>query len=155
MKKNHIQKIKLNLQINNNIKYFIPKKKKIFQWIQSVLQQKSEITIRIVNIIEIKKINFLYRKKNKPTNILSFQYTNIYIKNFLLIGDLIICPKILQYEAHVQNKFIEAHWAHIIIHGILHLMGYKHNNTKEKMIMEHIEINIMKKLGYKNPYIFE
>ncbi|WP_367677311.1 rRNA maturation RNase YbeY [Buchnera aphidicola] len=101
----------------------------------------------------MKKLNFIYRNQNKPTNILSFQYPNMYIKNYLFIGDLIICAKILETEAKIQNKYIEAHWAHIIIHGILHLIGYNHNNKYQEIIMEQIEIETMKKLGYKNPYI--
>lgn len=77
----------------------------------------------------------------------------MYIKNYLFIGDLIICANILEKEAKMQNKYIEAHWAHIIIHGILHLIGYHHNNKYQEIIMETIEVATMKKLGYKNPYI--
>lgn len=147
-----MKKIKINIQINNAIKFFIPSKKQIIQWIQEILNKTCEITIRIVDIQEIKKINYRYRNQNKPTNILSFIYHKKY-KNTYLLGDLIICSQIMTEEARTQKKTIEAHWAHIIIHGILHLIGYHHNNVKQANIMEMKEINIMKKLGYKNPYI--
>lgn len=147
-----MKKLKLHIQVNTKLKYFIPKKKKIKNWIKNILKENSEITIRIVNISEIKKINFKYRNCNKPTNILSFEYKDFKKNNYLLLGDLIVCPKIIKQESIIQNKNIESHWAHIIIHGTLHLIGYHHNNKFQKNIMEKIEIKIMKKIGYKNPY---
>lgn len=99
---------------------------------------------------EMKKINFKYKNKKKPTNILSFSY-NYYKKtkqNF--IGDIIICNSIIYEESLQQKKKLISHWAHIIIHGSLHLLGYNHSNNKK---MEKLEKKIMKKLGYKDPYI--
>lgn len=147
-----MKKIKLNVQINNCKNFFIPKKKKIIQWIKNILNQTYEITIRVVGIQEMQSINFIYRKQYKPTNILSFLYHQKY-KHTILLGDLIICAQVIHEEAYTQKKIIEAHWAHIIIHGILHLIGYSHNNVQQAQTMEKIEINIMQKLGYRNPYI--
>ncbi|QCI26076.1 rRNA maturation RNase YbeY [Buchnera aphidicola] len=143
----------ITLNIKNKIytNVFIPKKKKIQKWIKKILNKKFEITICIVDIQKIQEINFMYRKKYQPTNILSFLYQKKY-KNHFLLGELVICEQIITDEAYLQKKSIEAHWAHIIIHGTLHLIGYHHKNKKQNNIMQKIEINIMKQLGYNNPY---
>ncbi|CAL4322649.1 rRNA maturation RNase YbeY [Buchnera aphidicola] len=150
-----MKNIKLNLKIKIKEKNIIPKKCKIQQWIQNILHKKCEITICIVNKKEIQKINFTYRNKNQPTNILSFPYQIPKYTQSYLIGDLVICAEIMQKEILEQNKTLESHWAHIIIHGILHLLGYQHKNQKKKNKMEKIEIDTMKKLGYGNPYILK
>ncbi|WP_367679791.1 rRNA maturation RNase YbeY [Buchnera aphidicola] len=116
-------------------------------------KKKNFITIRIVDSQEIKKLNFFYRNQKKPTNILSFPY-NLYLNsNNILLGDLVICSKIIKKEAKKQKKNIKGHWAHIFIHGVLHLLGYNHIKKKETKKMELLECTILKKLGFKNPYI--
>ncbi|WP_343152530.1 rRNA maturation RNase YbeY [Buchnera aphidicola] len=116
-------------------------------------KKKNFITIRIVDTKEIKQLNFMYRNKKKPTNILSFPY-NIHLNsNNILLGDLVICSKIIKEEAKKQKKTIKEHWAHIFIHGVLHLLGFDHINKKEAKKMESLECEILNKLGFKNPYI--
>ncbi|CAL4322958.1 rRNA maturation RNase YbeY [Buchnera aphidicola] len=148
-----MRKIKLNLQIKCHKENHIPKKKKIKTWIKSIIKKKCEITIRIVNISKIKKLNFLYRNKNQSTNILSFPFDSPKHIKSKILGDLVICASIIKKEAILQNKTIDVHWAHIIIHGTLHLLGYNHNNLNTSSIMEKIEIKAMINLGYNDPYL--
>jgi probable rRNA maturation factor len=93
----------------------------------------------------------MYCKKKYPTNVLSFLVHDKYH----LIGDIVLCAPVIEKEALEQSKNLEAHYAHLIIHGALHLYGYDHKNKKDTAIMEEKEIKILKKLGYKNPYLTE
>ena len=115
----------------------------------------NEITIRIVEKIEIQKLNFKYRGKNHSTNILSFSYGYTYINKIKQLGDLIICSKVLMEEAKQQNISLQSHWAHMIIHGTLHLLGYDHQTTITRKKMEFLETHLMVQLGYSDPYISE
>lgn len=133
----------------------IPSKQQFKTWIEKAMapcKKTREIVIRIVGVKEITKINNFYRKKNKPTNIISFNfYTLPSIKtNFL--GDLVICASIVKLEAKLQHKSIISHWAHLTIHGILHLLDHDHKNKNEAQKMEKLEIKILKNLGFPNPY---
>jgi len=119
---------------------------------------ETELTIRIVNELEIQALNRDYRGINKPTNVLSFEFDNlpglVNLKGFLpYLGDLAICDTVIKREAAEQNKTEEAHWAHMIIHGSLHLQGYDHIKEIEAKEMEALEIKILQSLGYKNPYL--
>ncbi|WP_261979810.1 rRNA maturation RNase YbeY [Buchnera aphidicola] len=103
----------------------------------------------------MKNLNLKYRGKNYSTNILSFK-SNIFIeKNIKLLGDLVLCKKIIEKESIKYNKTLESRWAHMIIHGTLHLIGYDHKNFIEQKIMENIENNIMLSLNYREPYFFK
>lgn len=141
----------INLQIACKKKILI-KKKTLQKWLEIFLpefQKKTEITIRIVEKKEIQYLNMKYRGKNKPTNILSFPFIvpkKIYSP---LIGDLVICQKIVQEEALLQKKNISTHYAHLIVHGCLHLFGYKHKKNRDFKKMKKKETKIMKKIGYK------
>ena len=112
--------------------------------------KKAEFTIRIVNRQESRQLNHKYRHKNQPTNILSFPLTD-FTSNF--IGDLVICAPLVKQEAHQQQKPLLAHWAHLIIHGVLHLLGYDHDTEKNAKLMETKETRILKKLNFTNPYV--
>ncbi|WP_261788358.1 rRNA maturation RNase YbeY [Buchnera aphidicola] len=95
-----------------------------------------------------------YRKQNKPTNILSFPLNFFLKKNKKILGDLVLCKKIIEKEALKYNKPLNSYWAHMIIHGTLHLLGYDHRNNEEKNIMESIENKIMLSLDYDEPYMY-
>ncbi|QFQ32253.1 rRNA maturation RNase YbeY [Buchnera aphidicola] len=144
----------LNIQINCKNKKKIPKKIMFEKWIRKVLYKKNItiITIRIVDETEIKNLNFKYRGKNCSTNILSFQLNFFIQKNIRLLGDLVLCKKIIEKESIQYKKTLESRWAHMIIHGVLHLLGYDHKNCKEQEIMEKIENKIMLSLNYDEPY---
>ena len=117
----------------------------------SVVDKDAEITIRIVDNDESQNLNNIYRKKKYPTNVLSFLVDD----EVHLIGDIVLCAPVIEKEALEQSKKLEAHYAHLIIHGALHLYGYDHENKKDADIMEAKEIKILTGLGYKNPYLIE
>ncbi|MBM3360571.1 MAG: rRNA maturation RNase YbeY [Betaproteobacteria bacterium] len=129
----------------------IVKKTHCYKWLAPIIDHNAEITIRIVGIDESKNLNAIYRKKKYPTNVLSFLIDDAHH----LIGDIVLCAPVIEEEARDQSKNLEAHYAHLIIHGALHLYGYDHENKKDAEIMEEKEIKILTKLGYKNPYLLE
>ena len=129
----------------------ILKKTQCLKWLMSVVDKNAEITIRIVDNDESINLNNIYRKKKYPTNVLSFLVDD----EVHLIGDIVLCAPVIEKEALEQSKKLEAHYAHLIIHGALHLYGYDHENKKDADIMEAKEIKILTGLGYKNPYLIE
>ncbi len=98
-------------------------------------------------------LNYTYRKQNKPTNVLAFpqQLPDVVEMDYPLLGDVIICPAVLATEASPSR--LTAHWAHIVIHGVLHLLGYDHIQPQEALVMKEQEIALLAKLGYDNPYL--
>lgn len=109
--------------------------------------------IRIVDIKEITELNIQYRLKEGATNILSFPFDAPEgVEGINLLGDLVVCAKVLEQEAQAQQKLLNNHWAHIIIHGVLHLLGYDHINDKDALEMESKEIFILQQLDIENPY---
>ena len=133
----------------------IPPKKLFETWAneaRSPSKKKLEIVIRIVDTKEITDLNKQYRKKNKPTNIIAFKfYPPANIKSNLL-GDLVICAPVVKNEAKLQHKTQLSHWAHMTVHGVLHLLGHDHKNKEDAENMEKREVKILQKLGFKNPY---
>lgn len=149
----------MNITLDLQIAYqhsSTPKLQKFQQWVNAALvsyNKTFELTIRIVDNAESQQLNQQYRHKNSPTNVLSFPFEVPDGIELDLLGDLVICADILLTEAKTQNKSIESHWAHMVIHGCLHLLGYDHIDNTEAEEMENIEINLMKTLGYNNPYL--
>jgi probable rRNA maturation factor len=129
----------------------ILKKTQCLKWLSPIVDKNAEITIRIVDNDESINLNNIYRKKKYPTNVLSFLVDD----EVHLIGDIVLCAPVIEKEALEQSKKLEVHYAHLIIHGALHLYGYDHENIKDADIMEAKEIKILTKLGYKNPYLIE
>jgi probable rRNA maturation factor len=133
----------------------LPKKKELQKWVDQALsgyKKNHEIVIRFVDIKEITQLNRKYRKKNKPTNIISFQFESPPGIKTKLLGDLVICTPLAKKEAKIQHKTITAHLAHLVTHGVLHLLDYDHETKKEAEEMENLEIKYLKKLGFTNPY---
>ena len=151
-----MKNIKINLQIATENKH-IPHKKDFITWLTIATkimpppENKNEINIRLIDETESAALNKTYRNINKSTNILSFAYQSD-INDDDLLGDLAICSPIITKQANQQHKSPSAHWAHIVIHGYLHLLGFEHQNAEEAKKMEQIEIEILDKLGYPNPY---
>ena len=114
--------------------------------------QDAEITIRIVDEGESRRLNKQWRNIDKPTNVLSFPLSRGDGLVPMLLGDLVICAPLLEKEAAAQNKPLPAHWAHIVIHGTLHLLGHDHIDAAEAEAMESLETAIMRKCGYPDPY---
>ena len=124
-------------------------------WAAAALNKKhqdAEITLRIVDIAEGKQLNKTWRKKDYATNVLSFPVGDTLQQAPDLLGDLVICAQVVKQEAAEQNKTVDAHWAHLIVHGVLHLQGYDHEIESDAEKMEKKEIQILKKIGYANPY---
>lgn len=129
----------------------LPSTMLIKRWAIAALQEKitaAELTIRIVTADEITELNSQYRHKNKPTNVLSFPLQ----QETCLVGDIVICAEVVKAEALAQHKSEKSHWAHLVVHGTLHLLGYDHENNQDADIMEAEEIHILKTLGFNNPY---
>jgi len=133
----------------------LPSESQLCQWAAKALQsaQPFEVTVRIVDEAESQELNHTYRGKDKPTNVLSFPFEAPPGIDINLLGDLVICAPVVMLEAQEQGKTAEAHWAHMIIHGMLHLQGYDHIEDDEAEIMETLETQLLKELGYPDPYL--
>ena len=107
----------------------------------------AELTIRVVGAAESRRLNRTWRGKDKPTNVLSFA------AEAPLLGDLAICAPVVAREARTQGKPRSAHWAHMVVHGVLHLLGYDHENDRDAARMEARETKILAQLGMPNPYV--
>jgi probable rRNA maturation factor len=135
-----------------------PSEQQFQLWVDTVLQeddQDSEIVIRLVDDQESAELNQQYRHKQGPTNILSFPFEAPDGFDTDLLGDLVICAPLIALEAQQQNKQLFDHWAHITIHGVLHLLGYDHIDDAEAEEMEALEIKILSRLNINNPYLEE
>lgn len=137
-----------------------PDEDDIRRWVAAVLEVEQsnrdvELTVRIVGVDEITELNERYRHKTGPTNILSFPFQAPPGVELNLLGDLVIAAPIVEKEAAEQNKTPTAHWAHMIVHGTLHLLGYDHQAPLEAEDMEAREIRILQTLGYANPYLLD
>ena len=133
-----------------------PNNLKIRKWVRIVLDKKKikscEILIRIVNKKEMTALNTRFRHKTYPTNVLSFPSRIPAFFGDNLLGDIVICASVVEEEALIQQKTLISHWAHIIVHGVLHLLGYDHENEKDANVMESLEIAILQELGFSDPY---
>lgn len=111
-----------------------------------------ELAIKIVSLHESQELNATYRGKDKPTNVLSFAFEQPPGLNLPILGDLAICHDVVVQEAQQQNKSLEAHWSHMLVHGTLHLLGYDHIKDEEAEQMESLEVEILNNLGIDDPY---
>lgn len=127
----------------------LPSKTQFRQWAKAAIRVDTEATIRIVDEIEGRELNKAYRGKDYATNVLTFPLT----EDPHLMGDIIICAPVVAAEALAQDKPLYAHYAHLAVHGILHLHGYDHEIEAQAELMESLETAIITKLGYPNPYL--
>lgn len=134
----------------------LPTDESIIAWAQAALQDKvpegTQLCIRLVDKDEIQHLNMTYRSKNKPTNVLSFPMDLPEEVPIPLLGDMVICPPVVQEEAQLQDKPYEHHFAHMVVHGCLHLLGYDHITDEQANLMEPLEINILASINIPNPY---
>lgn len=132
----------------------VPGEEKFQHWVSLVDDSiEQEISLRIVDEAEMAKLNEQYRDKVGPTNVLSFPADLPDVVDLPLLGDIVICAPIIVKEATNQGKSLDSHWAHMVVHGILHLKGYDHIEDVDAEKMESLEIEIMQKLGFANPYV--
>lgn len=133
----------------------LPSRELLQRWIEAALpaaRSDVEMGLCIVDEPESQELNLRYRERDKPTNVLSFTADLPAELNLPLLGDLIVCAPVVTREAAEQGKTLEAHWAHMLVHGTLHLLGYDHINPIEAEQMEALEIDILASLGFSDPY---
>ena len=133
----------------------IPSNLHIRKWVRASLQgctDRPELTVRIVGTKEASRLNWKWRRKKGPANVLSFPAHDM--QGFVpgLLGDIVLCAPVIAKEAMQQGKSLGAHWAHMIIHGTLHLIGYDHKKPAETRKMESLEIKILAAMGIADPY---
>jgi probable rRNA maturation factor len=122
---------------------------KVTRWIRHALQSDAEITVRIVDAAEGQALNRDYRKKDYATNVLTFDYT----MEPIVTADLVLCAPVVAQEAQEQGKTLQAHYAHLLVHGALHAQGWDHESSEEDaQVMELREVEILTRLGFDNPY---
>lgn len=154
MSKNIILDLQIVTHENNNL----PEEQDFQRWVNAAIlpfQAEAELTIRLVDEAESRELNATYRHKDKSTNVLSFPFESPPEITLPLLGDLVICCQVVQREALEQNKALLAHWAHMTIHGCLHLLGYDHLTDEQAEEMETLETEILHNLGYSDPYKLE
>lgn len=134
----------------------LPQNEELIKWVSEVLTTEqhgdAELTIRFVNEVESAELNEQYRHKTGSTNILSFPFDAPDEVEINLLGDLIICTDVVKQQAIEQHKQELAHFAHMVVHGTLHLLGYDHLTEEEANIMESKETQVLSQLGYSDPY---
>jgi len=148
----------LDLQLASENVAGLPDEATFMRWLEGVLPQfqpEAEVTVRVVDEAESHELNLTYRGKDKPTNVLSFPFEAPPQVELPLLGDLVICRQVVEREALEQAVPLEAHWAHMVVHGCLHLLGYDHILDDEAEEMEALEAEIMQSLGYPDPYLAE
>ncbi len=158
----------LLVEMQRRVSSWAPSRADITDWASTALGRKAagrELAVRVVGPGESRKLNARYRGRDKPTNVLSFPAPELPVvprrdslrgapvgSDQLPLGDLVICPDVLRVEAREQHKSLRAHWAHLVVHGALHLIGYDHMHPAESRRMERREIAVLRRLGFPNPY---
>ena len=136
----------------------LPDQAQITHWVEAALagqRTEAELTVRIVDEEEGRELNEHWRGGSGATNVLSFPAGDEQTVVPELLGDIVICAPLVSREAAGQGKTEEAHWAHLVIHGVLHLLGFDHVTEHDAAVMESLEIEKLNRLGYGNPYIQE
>jgi probable rRNA maturation factor len=146
--KNASNRLNLSVQYACN-REGLPLRADFVRWARAALVGGGEIAIRLVDADEGQALNHEYRGKDYATNVLSFPYET----EPVVMGDLVICPSVVAKEAAEQNKPLAAHYAHLTVHGILHLQGWDHDNDEDAQAMEDEEREILAALGYPDPYL--
>lgn len=155
-------KVDVQIAVDDAAKHDVPDVDHIQAWANAAVQQAApkpapgQMTVRIVELDEITQLNEQYRQKAGPTNVLSFPFElpqGIPLDAVESeLGDVVVCAAVVRREAAEQGKSVMAHWAHMIVHGTLHLLGYDHIQDTDAQRMETLEIAVLAELGYGNPY---
>ncbi|KAA3639357.1 MAG: rRNA maturation RNase YbeY [Proteobacteria bacterium] len=146
----------IQLDLINEVNLPAPDSAQFQNWLNQVakkLNMTGDVCIKIVDEAESQELNKIYREQDKPTNVLSFPSEIPDFVESSHLGDLAICAPIVEQEAQEQNKNINDHWAHLTIHGCLHLLGYDHIEDTQAETMEALEIELLAELGIENPYL--
>ena len=140
--------------IRDKLLDYIPTNFQIKKWATMTFDKDKEslVVIKIANKDEIMKLNKIFFKKDKPANVLSFPNNSHVTTGEFILGDIIVCPEIINKESNMYDIKKDNRWAHMIIHSMLHLQGYTHDLDKSRVIMENKEKELMNILGYPDPY---
>jgi probable rRNA maturation factor len=152
--------VTLQVDVQRRVKAWAPRARDIATWAGMAIGRRAvdrELGVRVVGSAESRRLNARYRGKDKPTNVLSFPLAYAPVPRSPAgvgrpLGDLVICAQVVRSEARRQGKPLEAHWAHLVVHGALHLIGYDHEREAEAKRMERREIAVLRRLGFANPY---
>ena len=133
----------------------IPSPAKIVEWAEAALAGRAEgaqMTVRVVDEAEGAALNERYRRRGGATNVLAFAFDAPEVPSLRILGDVVVCAAVAAREARAHAKRLDAHWAHLVIHGTLHLLGFDHDKPGSAQEMEVIEREILERLGYPDPY---
>jgi probable rRNA maturation factor len=154
----------IHIDLQKRVRTWAPRRADIAVWASEALGRRAsnrEVSVRLVGPAESRKLNAHYRGKDYATNVLSFPASPLAVAPALVsamteaahpLGDLVICPQVLRTEAREQRKTLRAHWAHLVVHGALHLIGYDHEGDADARRMERREVAVLRRLGFANPY---
>jgi len=149
---------RLRLELQRRVRSWSPGRTELVRWASAALGSRAagaELGVRVVGAAESRRLNARYRGRDRPTNVLSFPPPALPARVRAAVrplGDLVICPRVLRGEARAQAKTLRAHWAHLVVHGTLHLIGYDHQRAADARRMERREIAVLRRLGFANPY---
>ena len=148
----------LHVALQRRVRAWSPRRADLTRWARAALGKHApgaELGVRMVSPAESRRLNARYRGLDAPTNVLSFPPPAMPAaarRGARALGDLVICPGVLRSEARSQAKTLQAHWAHLVVHGTLHLIGYDHRHAADARRMERREIAVLRRLGFANPY---
>jgi probable rRNA maturation factor len=148
----------LSIELQRRVRGWAPPRSELARWASAALGRHAtgaELGVRVVGSAESARLNARYRGRDNPTNVLSFPQPPLPARARAAVralGDLVICPTVLRGEARAQSKALRAHWAHLVVHGTLHLIGYDHERAADARRMERREIAVLRRLGFANPY---
>ena len=125
----------------------VPSARRLIRWVRAAAPGARQVTLRLVTTSEARRLNLAYRGRDYATNVLTFAYEPG------RTGDIVLCPAVVAREARSQSKSIEAHYAHLAVHGALHLCGFDHERPADAVRMERTEIRLLRRLGFANPYL--
>ena len=140
---------------------WVPSRAQFVRWVGAAMlsaaagaraSASTDVSIRVVGAARSRRLNARYRNKDKPTNVLSFAGAGVTPDGRRFLGELVICAPLMAREARAQRKSRQAHWAHITVHGVLHLLGFAHEHAPEARKMARREVQILDRLGFSDPY---
>jgi probable rRNA maturation factor len=147
----------VQLEVQRRVRGWSPSRRELALWASTAAGKRAagrELGLRVVGAAESRRLNARFRGRDKPTNVLSFPPPRLprAAGEAPPLGDLVVCARVLRAEARAQDKTLKAHWAHLIVHGTLHLVGYDHERNRDAQRMERREVAVLRRLGFANPY---
>ncbi len=145
----------VTVELNRRVRAWVPARRELARWATAALGRRGRgrgLAVAVVGAAESRRLNARFRGSDRPTNVLSFPAASRPAPGVQALGDLVICPRVLRAEAAAQDKALRAHWAHLIVHGALHLVGYDHERAGDARRMERREVAVLRGLGFANPY---